>query len=334
MVCEEFTPDHLVQAFGEPEPLLTPTLKGRFIVRFSGKIRGNKSRIGWVLLWGTIFMLSGVALVAMTNKAVVWSSSDAFCGTFCHSMTWASDGYHQGPHFINASGVRASCGECHIPYDSSHATASEYVQMLLFKLDRGTKDFWYETRKTIATKEEWEKRRPQLRVEYESYLQAHNYITCRGCHSLEAFGGPRSQMKVMIHKDVKANNVDCLQCHQDIGHVYEQPTAKVDGWYTEEQAAEGEKLYQVQCETCHGEKLEGGVGPSLSGATWHQLFGGAKLLTVWGVIKGPMAQNAGATFTTQQSLDILSYLLQQNGLPPGSRPLTDTRELSDVLPAK
>jgi hypothetical protein len=30
----------------------------------------------------------------------------------------------------------------------------------------------------------------------------------------------------------------------------------------------------------------------------------------------------------------LSYLLQQNGLPTGSQPLADTRELSDVLPTK
>jgi nitrate/TMAO reductase-like tetraheme cytochrome c subunit len=109
--------------------------------------------IQWILLWGTIFGLSGVALVAVTNKAVTWSSSDAFCGTFCHTMTWSSAAYHQGPHFINAAGVRASCGQCHIPYDSSHATATEYVKLLLFKADRGAKDFWNESRKTIATKE-------------------------------------------------------------------------------------------------------------------------------------------------------------------------------------
>jgi NapC/NirT cytochrome c family, N-terminal region len=108
-------------------------------------------------------------------------------------------------------------------------------KLLLFKADRGAKDFWNESRKTIATKDEWEKRRPQLRAEFESYLQAHNYITCRGCHTLEAFGGPRSQMKVLIHKDViKAHDVDCLRCHQNIGHVYEQPMAKVGGWYTTE----------------------------------------------------------------------------------------------------
>ena len=291
--------------------------------------------IRWILLWGTIFGLSGVALVAMTNKAVIWSSSDAFCGTFCHSMTWTTMAYYQGPHFVNASGVRASCGQCHIPYDSSHATATEYVQLLLFKADRGAKDFWNESRRTIATKEEWQTRQPQLRAEFESYTEAHNYITCRGCHSLEAFGGPRSQMKVLIHKDIiKANDVACFQCHQNVGHVYEQPAAKVDGWYTAEQATKGKELYQAQCATCHGAKLEGGAGPALNGASWHQMYGGAKLLTVWGEIKGPMAQYASTTYTTPQSLDILSYLLQQNGLPAGTQPLADTRQLSDVLPAK
>ena len=225
--------------------------------------------------------------------------------------------------------------ECHIPYDSSHATATEYVKLLLFKADRGAKDFWNESRTTIATKEEWEKQRPRLRTEFESYTKAHNYITCRGCHSLEAFGGPRSRMKELIHKDlIKANTFDCFQCHQDVGHVYEQPVAKVGGWYRVEQAAAGEKLYQAQCANCHGTKLEGGAGPSLKGTTWQLMYGGARLLTVWGEITGPMAQYAGTTYTTQQSLNIVSYLLQQNGLPSGSQPLADTRELSEVLPAK
>ncbi len=140
---------------------------------------------------------------------------------------------------------------------------------------------------------------------------------------------------MLIHKEViKADTVDCLRCHQSVGHVYEQPMAKVGGWYTTEQAATGEKLYRAGCAACHGAKLEGGVGPSLSGTSWRQMYGGAKLLTVWGEIKGPMAQDAGATYTTQESLDILAYLLEQNGLPSGSQPLADTRQLSDALPTK
>jgi hypothetical protein len=193
----------------------------------------------------------------------------------------------------------------------------------------------HESHKTIATHEEWEKRRPLLRTAFENYLTSHNYITCRGCHALDSFAGPRSQMKLLIHKDViNAGAVDCLQCHRNLGHVYEQGEPKKGGWYTAEQAAAGAKTFAQLCAPCHGANLQGGAGPALRGASWQQLYGGAKLLTVWGEIKGPMAQYAGTTFATQQSLDLLAYLLQQNGLPSGDQPLVDTRELSNTIPSK
>jgi nitrate/TMAO reductase-like tetraheme cytochrome c subunit/mono/diheme cytochrome c family protein len=302
----------------------------------------------WISSLALGFCLLGVAFVALTNQAVNWSSSDNFCGTACHSMTWAVAAYHEGSHYTNNVGVRASCGDCHIPYDSGHATAVQYVTMLLFKADRGGKDIWYEINRSIATKEEWDKRRPALSNTFESYLKQHNYITCRGCHSLESFGGQRSHMKLVIHQGlVTADSYDCLQCHANIGHVYDQPSSmqtssmqtspkqtppKLSGWYSVEQAVAGKELFEKSCSGCHGEKLEGISGPALTGAAWKQSFGGAKLLTVWGEIKGPMAGYAGVTFTTQQSLDILAYLLQQNGLAAGNQPLADTRMLSDTLP--
>jgi nitrate/TMAO reductase-like tetraheme cytochrome c subunit len=295
----------------------------------------SRGRLLWISSWALGFALLGIVLVAATNHTVNWSSSDKFCGTACHSMTWAAAAYQQSPHYINRVGIRASCGECHIPYDSGHGTAKQYAKLLLFKADRGAKDFWYEARKSIATNEEWEKRRPALSSTFQSYLRQHNYITCRGCHSLDAFGGAGSHMKVVIHRGLaNGSSFDCLQCHVNIGHLYEQSAAKVSGWYTVEQAAAGAKLFEQSCAACHGAKLEGGGGPALSGATWKQSFGGAKLLRVWGEIKGPMADYAGATFTTQQSLDILAFLLQQNGLPAGNKPLENTRELSDTLPEK
>lgn len=54
----------------------------------------------------------------------------------------------KGCSFINSSGVRASCGQCHVPYDSGHATAMEYMKMLIYKAQRGAEDFWNESRKT------------------------------------------------------------------------------------------------------------------------------------------------------------------------------------------
>ena len=297
--------------------------------------KARRQRLVSFGLSGLAFILLGVFLVAITDSAVVWSSSNQFCGTFCHSMTWASEAYKRGPHYANVVGVSASCGQCHIPYDSSRATPVEYFKLLLFKADRGAKDIWNESHNTIATQQEWEKRRPMLRTTFESYLTSHQYITCRGCHRLDSFGGSRSQMKVVVHKDViNGTAVDCLQCHRNVGHVYEQGKTKVGGWYTEEQAVTGGKTFAQSCAGCHGANLEGGAGPGLKGASWLQLYGGAKLLTVWGEIKGPMAQYAGTTFTTQESLDLLAYLLQQNGLPAGTQPLADTRELSDMIPSK
>ena len=268
-------------------------------------------------------------------------------------MIWANTAYQKSIHYHNQSGVRASCGDCHIPYDSSHATATEYFYLLLFKADRGAKDFWNEALRRMATKEEWENRRPQLIASYESYLVKHNCITCRGCHSLQAFGGPRSHMKELIHLNlVKAGELNCLHCHSDLGHVYEAPHSvsaagpveprarppaqapevAAGGWYTAEQASIGATLYASDCVSCHGAKLEGGAGPALNGISWNQKFAGTKLLTIWGQIHGPMAQYAGSTFTEQQSLDILAFLLQQNGLPSGTQPLADTRQLSRALP--
>ena len=309
--------------------------------------KSSRRKVLELTLWSLVLIFVGIALVSITNQAVNWSSSDSFCGQFCHSMTWASAAYKRAPHYVNASGVQASCGDCHIPYDSMHATAMQYVYLLGFKANRGAKDFYNEAIRTMGTQAEWEKRRPQLDAEFEGFITRHNYITCRGCHQINSFGGPHSVMKQMIHaKMLSQNDYNCLHCHSDIGHVYHegtpaqtagtavgaQPPSASGDWYSTEQAGTGSKLYAQDCASCHGAKLEGGGGPSLVGASWKQLYSGAKLLTIWGEIHGPMAQFSGTTFTEQQSLDILSFLLQQNGYPSGSKPLTDPGSLNRRIP--
>jgi hypothetical protein len=90
---------------------------------------------------------------------------------------------------------------------------------------------------------------------------------------------------------------------------------------------------QIRAPAATAQNWKAAVGQHLAASPGNRGLG-AKLLTVWGEIKGPMAEYAGVTFTTQQSLDILAYLLQQNGLAAGNHPLADTRELSESLPEK
>ena len=52
-----------------------------------------------------------------------------------------------------------------------------------------------------------------------------------------------------------------------------QSRTVTDGVYSDAQAARGQQLYKAQCVTCHGETLEGVVGPPLTGNSF---------LAVWG----------------------------------------------------
>jgi len=85
---------------------------------------GNTGRRSflWISSWALAFVFLGVVFVALTTHVVTWSSSDKFCGATCHSMTWVNAAYQRGPHYINNVGVRATCGDCHIPYDAGMPT--------------------------------------------------------------------------------------------------------------------------------------------------------------------------------------------------------------------
>src|SRR5437867_1289106 len=45
----------------------------------------------------------------------------------------------------------------------------------------------------------------------------------------------------------------------------QQPQTVLQGVYAENQARRGQTIYKAQCALCHGEMLEGRLGPSLTG---------------------------------------------------------------------
>jgi mono/diheme cytochrome c family protein len=106
------------------------------------------------------------------------------------------------------------------------------------------------------------------------------------------------------------------------------------GWYTTEQAASGAKAYQKTCASCHGAKLEGAMGPALVGKQFWLAYGGKKISTLWSAVHTQMPMMAPGSVSARNSINIMAFLLQKNGLPSGSRPLDDTVDLSKTLPAK
>ena len=94
--------------------------------------------------------------------------------------------------------------------------------------------------------------------------------------------------------------------------------------YSPAQASTGLKAYGANCSSCHGEKLEGGVGPALSGATLNTLSKNTHLTVgdMFTFLSQQMPLNAPASLTKKQYAAIMAYVLKFNGYPAGSKELT------------
>ncbi len=96
-----------------------------------------------------------------------------------------------------------------------------------------------------------------------------------------------------------------------------------DGVYSADQALRGKSGYDGVCARCHGVPLTGseGNGPALKGpaflAHWdHDTLGG-----LFTKIRDTMPQGSPGTLTDEVKIQILAYVLQQNGYPAGANEL-------------
>jgi mono/diheme cytochrome c family protein len=106
------------------------------------------------------------------------------------------------------------------------------------------------------------------------------------------------------------------------------------GWYTPAQATSGAKSYKNACAGCHGAQLQGGKGPALVGKQFWSTYGGKKISTLWSSVHTEMPMAAPGSVSAKNSINIMAFLLQKNGVPSGNTPLDDTVDLSKVLPEK
>ena len=107
-----------------------------------------------------------------------------------------------------------------------------------------------------------------------------------------------------------------------------------DGFYTPEQAVRGASVYQKQCSVCHGAALQGGGGPSLVGTSFWKAWGGRDIGKLWYFVHSRMPLTAPGELPPQDSIDILAFVLERNGVPYGTKPLNDTGDLARALPTR
>jgi mono/diheme cytochrome c family protein len=110
--------------------------------------------------------------------------------------------------------------------------------------------------------------------------------------------------------------------------------ASAPALYSKAQVAMGAKLYASKCAQCHGENLEGNVGPALRGPNMVRLAQKTKLSIAdfFQFMALQMPLNAPASLPKDQYASIMAYILARNGYPPGPKPLTyDAAAHSNVV---
>jgi len=94
------------------------------------------------------------------------------------------------------------------------------------------------------------------------------------------------------------------------------------GLYTAVQARMGSDLYQQNCAKCHGANMQGVVGPALKGAGFADPSYNFTVGGMFTFMATQMPAGAPGSLKKEQYAAIMSYLLQQNGYPPGGHELS------------
>jgi mono/diheme cytochrome c family protein len=105
------------------------------------------------------------------------------------------------------------------------------------------------------------------------------------------------------------------------------------GVYSTAQAQRGAALYKAQCVACHGEQLEGLVGPMLAGADFVTAWGGRSMGELVDKIQKTMPLQAPGSLSQEQSIDIAAYMLQVSKFKPGQGALAGGQLAQVTFPA-
>jgi mono/diheme cytochrome c family protein len=112
----------------------------------------------------------------------------------------------------------------------------------------------------------------------------------------------------------------------------QQPVRIWDGVFSSDQAVRGKAAFDLSCSRCHNVALTGSErGPSIKGSAFLSHWDKDTLAGLFSKIRDTMPEGGPGTVKDEVKIDILSYILQQNGFPTGKTELkADVSSLEDI----
>lgn len=170
-------------------------------------IPSRRFGIGAILVVGFVL---GIIFWGGFHTYIEYTNTTEFCIS-CHEMRdTVYLEYKESKHFSNASGVRASCADCHVP--------REWGPKMLRKI-RATNELYHKLVGSIDTKEKFEAKRLQLAEHVWSSMEANDSRECRNCHSYEAMDFyEQSRRGAEKMKTALDKGKTCIKCHKGVAH--------------------------------------------------------------------------------------------------------------------
>ena len=169
--------------------------------------RNGAGKISIVL--ATIIFLAGIVFAGLFNMGLSYTNEMEFC-TSCHSMKVNLEEYKETVHYKNASGVQATCSDCHVP--------KPFIPKMIAKV-MAVKDVYHEFMGTIDTKEKYEAHRWDMASRVWAKMRASNSRECRSCHEFENMDlSEQGRSARKRHPQAIDEGSACIDCHAGIAH--------------------------------------------------------------------------------------------------------------------
>lgn len=190
----------------------------------------SRLRLPWFITRHVLFALvigglGGIMFIMFLIEFDHFSSSAEFCTT-CHSMKFAEQTYQQSTHYNSDSGVRASCGHCHV---SEGVFAATWDHIL------GTKDLLRQVKGKIFGPDYDDPvisalHLPEGAFSARAWFRKTDSATCKRCHVIEAVQGKRPDTPQIHAEDAQGKT--CVECHYNLVHrkVPDESTFKREAW--------------------------------------------------------------------------------------------------------
>jgi nitrate/TMAO reductase-like tetraheme cytochrome c subunit len=153
------------------------------------------------------------------------SNSETFC-TSCHSMELTAVPYRESSHYNPVSGVRASCGDCHV---------SEGVFAATWDHIKGGKDLMVQIWGEIVGPDYDDPvinalHLPNAAFKARKWFKKTDSASCKRCHVLEAIQGKRTDTNAIHTEETEGKS--CIDCHINLVHrkVPDEKTYKAERW--------------------------------------------------------------------------------------------------------